>query len=174
MSTPPLTYTCYTIAGYFLRNECVWPLNVELAIHHTHGSVSTDPTIWESVTLASRPLQGKVIRTSLNPRCVDHRVKGWNDTPLWRPLATRRHHHWEMCRDDIIIRRLVYTFTLPRNCNISFECCNWVEPDAVSMLTVTWWHHALDGIGRTAYPYIYWSCLYQHILIISISTNDRL
>ena len=157
MSTPPLAYTCYTIAGYFLRNECVWPLNVELAIHHTHGSVSTDPTIWESVTLASRPLQGKVVRTSLNPRCVDHRVKGWNDTPLWRPLATRRHHHREMCRDDIIIQRLVYTCTLPRNRSINFE-----------------WHHALDGIGRTAYPYIYWSSLYQHILIISISTNDRL
>jgi hypothetical protein len=125
MSTPPLAYTCYTIAGYFLRNQCVWPLNVELAIHHTHGSVSTDPTIWESVALAPRPLPGKVVGTSLNPRCVDHRVKGWHDTLLWRPLATRRQNHREMCLEYIIIQRLVYTFPLPRNRCISFKCCNW-------------------------------------------------
>ena len=117
--------------------------------------ILTDPIIWESVTLAPRPLQGKVVRTSLNPCCVDHRVKGWNDTPLWRLLATRRHHHKEMRRDDSIIQRLVYTCTLPRNRSISFECCNRGEPDAALMLTATWWHHALDGIG---------------ILIISIST----
>jgi hypothetical protein len=52
-----------------------WTFNVERAVHRTHG-LSTDPTIWESVTLALRPLQSKVVGTSLNPRCVDHHVKG--------------------------------------------------------------------------------------------------
>ena len=52
-----------------------WTFNVELSLHLTHG-LSTDPTICESVALALRPLPSKVVRTSFNPRCIDHHVKG--------------------------------------------------------------------------------------------------